>query len=129
VIKIEDMQGCTYVSDAIDLEAALNKRYGSGVNEFWISHDDDDYPVLAIVINQELASLSYFPEAGSPGFKSVGNLSGLKKGEFTKFYINTPTEIHLVLNESIVPVEVAVEAAKEFLADKKLPSPVKWLEL
>jgi hypothetical protein len=128
-LKIEDMKGVTYATDNQGIEKAFRKRYGRDINEYWISHNDDDYPVLGIVVNGDLASISYFPEPDHPGFKSVGDLPGLKKGESSTFYVNTPTEIHLVLNDSIVPVSRAVEAVQEFLLDKGLPKSIQWLEL
>lgn len=128
-IQVEDMMGTVRVVDAAGLEAALARRCGNGVNEFWISHDQDRFPVLAIVVNGDLASLSYFPEDGHPGYKSMGDVPGLASGESTRFYVNTPTEIHLVLNDFVVPVATAVQAAQQFRVAKDRPPVVEWWEL
>ena len=128
-LKIQDMGQAYYVDNSSDLEVILSKREGSGVNEFWLSHDNEKNPALSIVVNGDLASLTYFPEAHHPGFTSIGPLENLQSGELSIFYINTPTEKHLILNDSIVPFSTAVDVAKEFFIKKNLPSSIEWLEL
>ena len=128
-LAIEDMEHVCHAVDADEVEEALNSRYEGEVNEFWLNHDDERFPALAIVVKGDLASLTYFPDGGHPGYKSMGGVDGLELGEFSAFSVNTPRERHLVLNDSIVPFSTALKAAKEFLADRGLPRSVEWVEL
>ena len=70
-MKISHFGGISECKSIEDFESILNVRYGSVVNEFWIS-DEEEMPCLAILVNNDFASLTYFPEDGHPGFQSVG---------------------------------------------------------
>jgi len=139
-LNIEDLGGSRRVTTETEVELALHQRYvagiheptpsyAEGVNEFWISHADDRYPVLAIVVNGDLASLTYFPEEGHPGYKSQGDLEELNDDDDTVFHTSTPQEQLLVANHAVVRVAVAMAAAKEFLKARALPAGVEWFEL
>jgi len=65
------------------------KRYGDDVNEFWITNDTQDNPCLVILVNKEMANLTYFPDEESLGFQSVGRQTG-QTNEYCIFYTNTP---------------------------------------
>lgn len=111
------------------IEAALAKRHGTNVNAFWLSHNNEKYPMISILVKGELASLHYFPKERHPGFRSVGRAKDLKAGGTTTFFMNSETEEHEVLNDSIVPFSTALTVAKEFSRAKELPTSVEWLEL
>lgn len=48
------------------------KKYGDGVNEFWITNNTQENPCLVVLVNKEMANLTYFPDEESLGFQSVG---------------------------------------------------------
>ena len=110
------------------LEIVLNMQFGTGVNEFWISGEEDN-PCLAILVNNSYANLTYFPEDGHPGFQSVGMDTDLDLGEITVFYTNTPEEEMEINNDAVVPFEIALNAAKEFYLTSALPTCLEWTEL
>jgi hypothetical protein len=129
-MRLQDMKGTRHIKDSMTLEEDLNRRYGLGVNAFWLSHENDERATLLILVNNELASLHYFPPGQHPGFQSLGNVPTLKKaGGFTGFFMNNPDEIQEITNAAVVPFSAALEAAKEFPARDELPKSMNWLEL
>ncbi len=53
-IRIWDFGGAVDVEDSNTLVAVMAKRYGAGVNTFWLSRGEGEYPLLAILVNGEL---------------------------------------------------------------------------
>src|SRR5256885_6237474 len=127
-MRIQDFSGVYDSRNDADIEAALAKRHGPNVNAFWLSHDNEKYPMILILAKAELASLHYFPKERHAGFSSVGGVKGLNAGGTTTFFMNSETEEHEVLNDSIVPFSTALTVAKEFSRSKELPTSAEWLE-
>ena len=119
-MTIEDFYGACEVSDATELENALNRRYGKEANSFWLTHSPSKSPSLAILVKGDLASLNYFPG---------GEVDGLNPEEMSIFYLDNPNQEQEVLNSSIVPFSDALKTAKELLASKELRSAIEWFEL
>ncbi len=129
-MNIVDFKGLVYeAADRDQLEAVLMRRHGNGVNEFWLSHGNDRYPAVALLVKGDLAALHYFPTEGHPGFTSAGNVAGLESGEITTFWISAGGETIGVLNDAVMPFSVALAAAAEFLISIELPRSVEWFEL
>lgn len=128
-MRIEDFGGVSHARNKAELEAVLARRFGTGVNEFWLFGDGADGPRLSIVVKGDLASLTYFPGGDHPGYTSVGGVEGLDPEGFSTFYVNTPREKHEVANDSLVPVDDATRAAIEFMESPVLPNALDWLEL
>ncbi len=129
-LQIDDMGGACRVEDVSGLEAALGRRHGAGrVNNFWIGHGDDHYPLLTITVTGDLAVVNYLPGPNDAGFLSQGDLEDLEPGGLTVFSIDTPEEEHAFPNQAVVPFASAVAAAKAFLLDKRRPSCLRWLKL
>ena len=82
-----------------------------------------------ILVNNELANLTYFPPGKHPGFQSQGSIPGLDVGGFSKFFMNSPDQLQEIMNDQVVPFSAAVKAAKEFLERDELPKSINWLEL
>ncbi len=111
-----------------EVREVLRKRYGDDVNEFWITYDNQENPCLAILVNKEFANVTYFPDAESLGFQSVGTPSGFNPDGFSVFYTNTPEEEIEVSNSAIIPFEVALQVALEFFHNPMLPNCIEWSE-
>ena len=111
-----------------ELGPLLRKRDKDGFYSFWLSHDNDTYPVLSILLKDDLACLHYFPQEGDAGLASVGNIGNLKRGDTTIFLLDGVEQM-CVLNDAIVPVSAALAAAKEFFATKAPPKSIQWLQL
>jgi len=127
-MKVSHFGGTIDCATMETFEIVLNMQFGSGVNEFWIS-DEEDSPCLAILVNNDYANLTYFPEDGHPGFQSVGTGTDLNMEEITVFYTNTPEEEMEINNDAVVPFEIALKAAKEFFLTSTLPTCLEWIEL
>lgn len=126
-MKIKHFGGNEYAKNISELLEILQKRYGNDVNEFWISDDTQDNPCLAILVNKELANLTYFPDEESLGFQSVGCQTN-PNNEYCIFYTNTPEEEIEIGIDSIIPVNIAFEAAKQFFDNRKMPDNIEWTE-
>jgi len=127
-MKIEDFKGASDSTNHEGIEKALAKRYGNGVNEFWLSHVDSRYPAMSILVKGDIAALNYFPEDQHPGMTSVGK-GNLEPDGTTIFYINNEEEKQEIPNGMIVPFSLALEAAKEFAANSEPPRCIEWFSL
>jgi len=127
-MKIEDFNGVSDSTNNEEIEEALAKRYGNGVNEFWLSHADSRYPTMSILVKGDIAALHYFSENQNPGMTSVGS-GNFESGGATVFYVNTEKEEQEIPNGMIVPFSMALEAAKEFAVNKEPPRCIEWFAL
>ena len=115
-------------TDGLDLNLVLRERI-EGVNSFWLSHAGNKYPTLLIMTKDDVASLHFFPKDRDPGLRSVGHVEGLDAGGTSVFYVNSPNEPQEIINDSIVPLSVAIAVAKQFERSAKLPDGVEWFAL
>lgn len=129
-MKVHDISGSYQVDSIHELESVLRRRDENCANAFWLSHDDNPYPVLSLLVKGELATLHYMPKEYEAGCRSVGKMMGVKKGESTRFAISKyrGDDVY-VLNEALLPFPVALEVAKEFFLSDKLPQSVEWFDL
>jgi len=127
---LQDMMAVYQVEESTILEERLNKRYGSGVNSFLLSHEKNgNGATLLILVNDQLANVHYFPPGQHPGFNSIGGIAGLDVSGFSKFFMNSPDQLQLIGNAHVVPFSAALRAAKEFFEHDELPKSIDWLEL
>ena len=126
-VQIVDMKSETHITDAHEVETALIKRY-EGINEFYLTTENQGFPLLCILVNHGLAFLHFIPGEGNPGFISQGNVPGLKANESTMFFTSGPSETPMP-NTSVVPFTTALSAAKEFFEFEHQPRSVNWFEL
>ncbi len=129
-MKIRDMSDKTFdATNNSDVERILLKRYGQGVNAFWLHHEPQETPSLLILVNNKLANLNYFPNEDHPGYYSIARVPLAPADGTTVFFMNSPDEEEHVYNGAIVPFADALVAAKEFLVSPKLPPSIEWFEL
>src|SRR5947209_1232204 len=128
-MRVHDFTRTCTVQNEAELASVLRQRTENGDNAFWISQDEDDYPMLGVLVKGDLAYLYYIPEETDPGFCSSGNLLGLKPEEPTSFLMSRRGQDIDVLNESVVPISLALEAAKEFISRIEIPKSVKWMRV
>ena len=128
-MRVEDFYDAHDVASITDLESALNKRYGQGVNSFWLSHAREKGPVISLLVKGDLATLTYFPGRDHPGFTSIGKMEGLNPDENTILYLDNPDQAQEIPNTSIVPFSTALEVSKEFFNSRNLPTAIQWFEL
>ncbi|MCR4861837.1 MAG: hypothetical protein K5884_04370 [Ruminococcus sp.] len=127
-MKIKHFGGIEYVNNIEEFANVLSQKYGANVNEFWITEDEKENPCLAILINKELANVTYFPDEESLGFQAAGSVDNSDMDEFVVFYTNTPDEEIEVSNEFIITYDEAINIAKEFFDKHDMPENVEWIE-
>jgi hypothetical protein len=128
-MTVWDFRGKHKVESVLQLESVLSDKYAQNRNCFWLTHNDEKHPTLALLVNGELATLNYFPREGHPGFvpaEGLGNVSGAGTTAFSIDEIEQESEIP---NEQVVSFAKAVTAAKNFFELKQLPQSMKWREL
>jgi hypothetical protein len=128
---VEDLEGRVRVDREEDLEYRLQSVRKGGYGAFILWHIDKGAS-LWIHINKDVAYLHFFP-AGlgkHPGFQPTG-MSPAHCDERVHFLQTTGSEADSVTlpRETLVAVEVAYKAAKEFLHDPAPPSSITWFEL
>ena len=62
-------------SDPSELERIMSQRHKNGMNEVLLAHDGHDYPVLSILMKDDIAALHYMVEGDRAGFASIGMCS------------------------------------------------------
>ncbi len=117
------------VSDPSELEKIMSKRHKNGMNEVLLAHDGHDYPVLSILMKDDIATLHYMVEGDRAGFASIGGKLGLSSSGTTIFGTGDPDEKIWVTNRAVVPFASALKVAKEFFRSEHLPKSIEWLEL
>ena len=125
-MNLEDFSGMHEIRDTAELELALMKKFGEGVNEFWLS-DSDRFPALSIWVNGDLATLHFFEREREPGFRSLGSVAA--RDGTTEFCTESVRHQESVPNRFVIPFALAVAAAKEFFCEKQMPPSADWLRL
>jgi hypothetical protein len=127
---IEHFGGEVKCNTIEELGSVLQMRYGDGVNEYWIYISDETRnPCLAVLVKDNYANLTYFPEDGHPGFQSVGKDTGLDSEVIVMFNCNSPGEEMEISADYVVPFSVAIQAVKEFFAAQIMSKCLEWDEL
>ena len=130
MMKVVDFKSTHTAKGLRELETILMRRGRNGLNAFWLSHENQEYPTLSILVKGDLAALHYIPAESEAGFRSVGKMPGLEPRGTTSFSISeNPADDVEELNDSVLPFSVALSVANEFFACNKLPVAVEWLEL
>jgi hypothetical protein len=130
-MNVGDFGGDHSVQSIAQLEQLFGVRFKYDQNQFALSPDASNYPLLLIYMRGNLAVIYYIPEDGQAGYVSLGGKMNLDPKEWTTFSIDNldPGETIDVLNASIVPFSEALEAAKEFFHSQKLPRSIEWRQL
>jgi hypothetical protein len=127
-MRIQDYDTVWEVTNPADIEAALRTRHGAERNSFWLSHGRREFPAINIMVHGGLAYIHYLPARRHPGFASIGTAPGLRSGEETIFYLNSPIEPLGIMNEAVVRFPDALKAAQEFAVSTAMPRCIRWSE-
>lgn len=128
-MRIEDFDSDRDLTAPVEIEAALSKRHGAGINSFWLSHGLEKRPAINIMINGDLAYIHYLPDDHHPGFTSVGGMSQLRPGGTTDFFLSPSDEPLDLLNDGVVPFSSALKVAQEFAISSAMPKCIAWRSL
>jgi hypothetical protein len=127
-MMVEDFETTREITKPADLDAVLGKRYGVGINSFWLADEAGKFPVINITVNGDVAYVHYFPNEDHPGFGSVARSPGPRPNETSVFFIS-PDERIWVPNGEIVAFSEALKAAQEFSISRTLPKCLQWRSL
>ncbi len=105
-----------------EIEQIIKKYADNPLDDIWIS-GENEYPCLAILVNEELACIHYFASE-KEHYQSVGNE---ESDDTTKFYAGG--EIVELPSYTVVPLSLAIECAKQFFKSNNRPSRIKWNEI
>lgn len=128
-MRIEDHNSLCHATDPRKIDEVLGRRFDNGINAFWLSHGDEKFPAINLLVNGDLAYLHYFPGEDHPGFASVGDLENLDPEGQTTFLLETFSDSLQILNEHVVLFSDALKAAQEFAKSAGLPKCIQWDEL
>jgi hypothetical protein len=127
-MRVEDFETMREVATPPEVEAALSKRHGDGINSFWISHGAELRPAVNITVKGDLAYVHYFPNEDHPGYGSTAKLPGPTPTETSVVFLS-PNEMIWVPNDEVVPFSEALRAAQEFAISKTRPKCIRWRSL
>ncbi len=129
-MEIEDFAGRVTVDCENELEHRLRSvrkgDYGAAV----LSHNDR--VSLWILINNNVAYLHFFPDntGRHPGYQPTGMLPEFCDMEVHFLQVDGGEADSITMPcTALVPVDIAYEAAREFLHEATLPPPISWLKL
>jgi len=91
-----------------------------------------EFPVVAIRVSGELADVHYFPFKGHPGFRALASPSASQSSgqSITLIYEGCdPSTGEESPVEFIVPIDTAIDLAKEFHRTGTRPVGASWFEL
>lgn len=130
-MKVQDFGGTHSVHSTTELEGILSARFKDQLNEFSLSADSSDYPLLWIFVKGDLVAIYYIPADGQAGYVSIGGKINLDPKKMTTFKIGgfDPGDTIDVHNEFIVSFSEALKVATEFFHSQELPRSIEWFEL
>jgi hypothetical protein len=127
-MRIEDYDSVCDVTKPADIETALRRRHGIGINSFWLSHGAEEFPTINVMVKGDRAYVHYFPKDREPGFASVAKVPGPRPNETSVFFVRR-TEKVWVRDGAVIPFSDALKAAQEFSISATMPKCIQWFEL
>ncbi|MCE9547877.1 MAG: hypothetical protein K8T25_20590 [Planctomycetia bacterium] len=128
-MRVDEFHSAHQITDLDGLALLLSQKSADEVNNFILSDEASEFPQLWIMVNGCLAALEFFPAYGEPAFRSHENMLNDGNAHPVLFKMAEHDQDLEVDFEFWVTRSHAIEAAKEFFIDQRLPKCVKWLEL
>jgi hypothetical protein len=122
-ILISGTCGNKTINNLDELFGILRSCRDGDFGEFWFG--EEEYPVMVISINRDLAYLHFLPEDMHPGFQAVGDVGS---GADVTFKQKGQGDLSMP-RAVVVSVEQAYQAAAEFFRTSQMPACIKWTEL
>jgi hypothetical protein len=108
-----------------EFEVFLQKQR-IGFNELVFQPSATDFPMITILVRGSEAVAHFYPDGDHPGFISVGSPKATGTSVFRTDRGETSLEVS---NDAVVPLFRALDAAREFFREQKLPESLEWFEL
>jgi hypothetical protein len=130
-MQIEGHHRHWQVATEAELEAVLRFRDSVGGAQFWLSADDEDFPLLAMRITGDVGDVHYFPAEGDPGSRALATLEGLDTDQtvLLRYEGADPASGEMTPRRFLLPFATLVNVARSFLQVQSLPTSVAWFEL
>jgi hypothetical protein len=128
-MQLHDFDGHTVINTEDELLARLMSVRRGDYGAFMLS-DTDDYPVLSVQLNCDIAYLHYFPAEDHPGYHPRGMTPPGCTGDFHFFQTNNCEADSFDMPEyALVSAVTAYAAAIEFFRSPNLPESIAWFEV
>ncbi len=129
-MQVTHFKGERSVSSVEELLRLLDERH-DGRNAFWLTPTTAELPTLSLVVRGEQAYLSFHDESNPAARHSIASKEVRLKAEgTTSVSIGLASDDPIsVPNYAIVPVSVAMTAAREFYESGCCPTNIEWFEL
>lgn len=122
---IDSNEGTIEVSVLDDFKKELEQCFNAdGGNDIWCSVRGmpDDYPCLAILVDQTNAVVNYFADDNGNMFASIGDIS---RDDTVKFLDGQ----YEVAAYQIISRDLAMQAALQFFVRQERPDCIEWEDL
>lgn len=121
-MKIECKLGLVNCDNPNDVERIL-RECAADSDDIWI-FGESEYPCLAIPVGGEKAVVHYFLTEQEGHYQSVGD----RDADGTTTFLAGGDRWDAP-NDIVVPLSVAIECVKQFLATQERPTCVEWDEI
>ena len=127
-MKVNGYRRAWEVNNIEGLSKALAWRDSHNGAVFWLTHNNESFPALAIRISGDLADVHFFPKQGHAGFRSLGGLN--EEGTTRLVYEGCdPAAGEETSNQFLIPINAVRDIAIEFFRSKHMSTGVPWFEL
>jgi len=109
-----------------ELNTIIDIRHKTGVNEFIIVDESNEYPYLIFMVKNEYAVLNYYPNEEGLVFQANAENNELISTDTSVFCYGTPYQETEVWNKFVVLFTKAKEVAIEFFEKVSLPTCIEW---
>ena len=108
--------------------AKIERRVGPHhANNFWLSHDEADYPCLNVVVNGEPASVHYFADERSMFSANVLPVDGRDpRGDTELLGLG---DYYSFMNTTFLSPSTLRRVLEEFTRSVELPRTIEWARL
>ena len=114
------------VRKASDIANILTHKIDGNLNEFNISPDDSEFPLLCIFVNENLAYLWFCEVEDHPGFNSKSHMPIVENKEVPFLMWD---DISSMSKEFVISIDKAIQAANEFYDTGHRPTCIDWQSL
>jgi len=113
-------------ASSADLLEIVQTKRRNGYGAFWLSSEENEFPVLFVGIKKGLAWLNYLDQSDLPGYLSNGSYGGEQDDiEF----MDMDGNVDLRPATCVVSEDAALEAVAQFFKERDRPTNIQWLEL
>jgi hypothetical protein len=128
MLNISDLMGNLSTKRGEELVSFLNRRDAEGYNCFTLNHGEKEFPNLVIMVNDQVATASFFITRERMLQSQCSDLNAAGRGihSFKLCAIEAPGPIASI---SVIPFADAVTIALEYMETRRCPVQIEWMDL